>query len=405
MARLQVRFLVGKRDASGAPLFYWQPSSPLRAAGWKARPLVDGAGAPIRDAAAAAVAAEAINREVDAWRTQQAAEAAPKARAVPGSLAALVAAYQRSRFWRELADRTRRDYQAHLDRFLEWAGKARPARSVTPADVEAFYQAQLGRRRVRVGGKWQVHETPAKAAAAVAVVSALFMAGRQLGHVAANPAERPRISRERKRDPRLWSPAAVAAMVAAADQLGLHSLGTAILLNEWLGQREADVLALGPYQVEGGALRIRQNKTGRVVALPVHVVPHLVARLREDAARPGAVRSLRHLLVCELTGQAWNEHTFRHQLVAVREAAAKVLPECAGLRFMELRHTAVTRLHEAGVDALGIASITGHTPGSVLRILSDHYLVQTEKAAREAFRKRLLAELAPAPAAVEGAGT
>ena len=67
---------------------------------------------------------------------------------------------------------------------------------------------------------------------------------------------------------------------------------------------------------------------------------------------------------------------------------------CGGvLWFMELRHTAVTRLHEAGVDFLGIAGITGHTPGTVQAMCDKHYLVRTAKAAEGAFRKRLAAEI------------
>jgi len=395
MAKLTVRHLVERPGADG-PRFYWQPSTALRAAGWQARRLVDAGGAPLREAHQAAAAAEAINRELDAWRAAQDAGAAKPRAPKAGTVAALVAAYQRSRWWRELAPRTQRDYAAHLAAIVAWAG-ARPARSLTPPDVQAFHAAQLGRRRVRAaGGRWVVEETPAKAAAAVAVLRLLLEAGRRLGLVSDNAAARPGIGRERQREPQLWSAEAVAAMVAAADAAGLRSMGTAILLNAWLGQREGDVLALAPWSVEDGALRLRQGKRGRLVALPVGTVPQLVARLREDAAQPGAVRSVSHLLVCELTGQPWAESTFRHKFAEVRAAAAAALPECAGLRFMELRHTAVTRLHEAGVDALGIAAITGHAPGSVLRILADHYLVRTEKAAARAFATRLAAEGAPA---------
>lgn len=59
---------------------------------------------------------------------------------------------------------------------------------------------------------------------------------------------------------------------------------------------------------------------------------------------------------------------------------------------MWLRHTAVTRLNEAGCDAVTIASITGHTPKGVDYILSQHYLVRTAKTARRAFQARLVAE-------------
>ena len=96
------------------------------------------------------------------------------------------------------------------------------------------------------------------------------------------------IGLHRQRDPVLWSPAAVRHMAAAADALGWRSIGTAILLNEWFGQRVADVLKLPPLSVEGPLL-VRQGKTGRRVALPVHLVPHLVQRLQAQGWRPGVI--------------------------------------------------------------------------------------------------------------------
>jgi hypothetical protein len=68
------------------------------------------------------------------------------------------------------------------------------------------------------------------------------------------------------------------------------------------------------------------------------------------------------------------------------------LAACADLRFMELRHTAVTRLHEPGVDELGIAGVTGRTPDSVKAILARHYLFRTAVAGENAVRKRLAME-------------
>jgi len=59
---------------------------------------------------------------------------------------------------------------------------------------------------------------------------------------------------------------------------------------------------------------------------------------------------------------------------------------------MELRHTAVTRLHEAGVDALGISRITGHAPKTAQQILDRHYLGESEAGAADAFRRRLARE-------------
>jgi integrase len=390
---------------SGRERYYWQPAKALRLQGWRNQTLP-------QDRAAALAKAESLNLEVDAWRRGEVAPNAPAAavrrarRVMVGSMDALIQDYKTSRFWLALAARTRREYSWALDIIAKWAGDM-PARAITPPAVQAFYAAQM--KRVEGEGKARrVIETPARAAAAVRVLRLLLTVGERLGYLppGSNPAAKPGLVMRRQRDPVLWSREAVVHMAAVADRLGWRSIGTAILLNEWLGQREADILALPPWREEGGAIVLRQGKTGRRVVLPVHLVPHLVERLKSESARPDAVRGLAQMLVHDRTGRGWNEHTFRHCFAAIREAAAKGLPEdrkaglcvlsampgCLELRFAELRHTAATRLHEAGVDEQGIATITGHTPGSVRAILDRHYLIRTERGAEAAFRRRLAAE-------------
>lgn len=393
---MRVRHVVAKPGAAGQMRFYWQPSAQLRAAGWRPQRLPD-------DPAEALARAEALNAEVDAWRRGEPAPGAPEAarrrgRApAAGSMAALIADYRRSPWWTRLAVRTRKDYGWCLDLIETWAGDM-PVRSITPPAVQAFYQSQL--RRVEGRGRQRVVvETPAKAAAAVRVLRLVLQVGVRLGYCGANAAARPGMVVRRQREPRLWQPEEVRQMAAAADALGWRSVGTAILLNEWIGQRVADVLALPPWRADTGALVLSQGKTRRRVALPVHLVPHLVERLRAEAARPG-LASATHLLVHDRTGRPWTLSTFEHVFAEVRAAAARGLPEaglapmpgCAELLFRELRHAAVTRLHEAGVDDLGICGITGHTPQSVRQVLDRHYLVRTGRAAERAFRRRLEAE-------------
>jgi hypothetical protein len=392
---MKVRHFVERPGASG-PRFYWQPSSELRAAGWR----------PMRlpaERAEAIAKAEALNAEVDAWREGRAAPHAPAAakargrRPAPGSVAALIEDYRASQWWRKLAPRTRRDYGWCLDLIREWAGD-QPARSITPPAVLAFHDA-LARRVEQHGRRRVVVETPAKAVAVIRVLRLLLQVGVRLGYVTGNAAARPGITVRRQREPRLWSAEEVRHMAAVADALGWRSMGTAILLNEWIGQRVSDVLALPPWRAETGALVFEQGKTRRRVALPLHLVPHLVERLRAEAAR-AEVASATHLLLHDRTGRPWTLSTFEHVFAEVRAAAVRGLPDeglapmpgCAELLFRELRHAAATRLHEAGVDELGISGITGHTAQSVRLILDRHYLVRTGLAAERAFRQRLAAE-------------
>lgn len=402
---MRIRYLIERRDDAGTR-WYWQPSAELRAAGWLPQRLRTPDGLPCTTRADAAAAAERLNADLDAWRDGQPAPAAPgkpaRGRVVAGSVAALIVDYRASRWWQQLAPRTRRDYGWCLDLIEQWAGD-QPARAITGPAVQALHDS-LARRVEGAGRKRRVIETPAKAAAVIRVLRLLLQVGVRLGYVTQNAAARPGLAYVRKREPQLWTQDQVRHMAATADRLGWRSVATAILVNAWIGQRVQDVLSLPPYAMDGAALVIRQGKTGRRVALPVHLVPDLVARLTAEAARPDAVRSLTHLLVHDRSGQPWKLSTFEHVFADIRDAAAAGLPEtpdapalapmpsCAGLLYRELRHMAVTRMHLAGVDEQGIAGVTGHTPQSVSAMLHRHYLIRTERAAEMAFRKRLAAE-------------
>lgn len=397
MSRHTVRHLVEKPGAHG-PRWFWQPTAALRALGWRPMRL------HVATLAAAMERAEQLNAELDAWRIARAAGGRVR-RAPAGSVLALIEDYKASRWWRELAPRTQRDYGHHLDAIATWAGDM-PVRAITPPAVQAFHQA-MARRAEGSGRARRIVATPAKAAAAVRVLSALLSAAVRLGYVATNAAARPGISVQRQREPVLWSRAALDHLVATADALGWHSQGTAMLLNFWCGQRQGDVLALPPWRIDQGAIVLRQGKRGRRVSLPVQLVPELVARLEAERARQGTVASLTHLLLHDRTGKPWVGYTFTHIFAEIRDLAARggtarapdgtatriaPLAECVDLRWMELRHTAVTALRAAGLDALAIAGITGHTPQSVQAILDRHYLIRTSAAAEQAFKARLAKE-------------
>jgi len=410
MARKRIRYLT-ERPGPRGPRYFWQPSTALRAAGWRLQRLPD-------DLAQAIAMAEALNAKVDAWRMSGEAPAelcvqAPpqRPRAAAGSVDALIEAYRASRFWASLRPKTQREYTWALAGISEWLGDA-PVEALTAQLVQKLYARLLDRPRLDAAGRPlrgpdgqpEVIRTPARAAAVIRVLRLLLHRGPALGFPANAAADRPGIGVEKRCEPRLWSPADVAQMVAVADALGWRSVGTAIVINEWAGQRLGDVLALPRWDLAPGQLVLRQSKRQRRVALPLHLVPHIVARLRAEFERPGVLTSPTHLLLHDRTGRPWDEDTFRHVFAEVRAAAAAGVPataerpaipprpECAGLWFMELRHTAITRLHEAGVDPLDIAAITGHAERSVRAVLDRHYLVRTGKAAERAFRARLAAE-------------
>ena len=388
MSRHTIRHLVEKPGAHG-PRWYWQPSAQLRADGWRPQRLL------ANTLADAMKLAEELNAEVDAKRASLPTGKAAKAPA--GSVLAMIQAYKASKWWPK-GERTRKDYGHYLDAIATWAGDM-PSRAVTPRAVQAFHTAMETRTEGKGRHRRTIH-TPARAAAAVRVLSALFSAGVRLGFVATNPALRAGISVARQREPVLWTRPQLDHLVATADAMGWHSQATAMLLNYWCGQRQADILHLAPWALEHGAIVLKQRKRGRKVSLPVHLVPELVARLEADRARTTTVASLTHLLLHEGTGRPWQPYTFTHTFAEIRAKAAAgdpalnlpAMPSCASLRWMELRHTAVTALKAAGLDALAISSITGHTAQSVQAILDRHYLVRTTEAAEHAFKARLAKE-------------
>lgn len=428
MAKIKIRFFVA-RDRFGRPEHWWQPSSELRAEGWRPKKLS-------ADRAAAIEEAEAINARVDAWRRDrrvatlaigaepqaapapepQAASrprlvgtpAARVAKARPGSVAWLIDEYRKDELFRRCAPKTRLEYDKHLHTIRAWAGDE-PAGSIRREDVRKLYRDHKTR-------------APAMAAALVRVGRRLWSVGTMLAGagVTDNPWARLSIQGGGKAG-LVWPREAVDWMVAAADALGASSVGTAIALNEWIGQRQGDVLRLPATFLERPPA-IRQRKRGSVARLDVRDVPAVVARLnlqraRDEAAaagRAGDTVTASTLLVDERTGRPWTGDAFRKRFAEIRAAAAEAADggvmaidwqrpgfdaddprawrvSLTELQFAHLRHTAVVRLNEAQVDPLGIRTITGHSLRSVDQIL-ETYAIATGATAKAALAKRLAHE-------------
>jgi integrase len=383
MARLKIRYFVAKGGDRGTR-YYWQPAAKLNAGGWRTVRLPD-------DRQGAILEAEKLNAALDAWRNGTAEAGAPagaRTASAAGTVARLIEAYRASAEFKALAPKTRHGYDYTLGIVGEWAGPEAWS-AITPRAVATLYRELA-------------EETPAKAAATVRTVSLLWSWGRR--HLERFPADNPAARQKLKAPERggpLWSPEAVAAFAAAADRARVPSLGTAVVLNEWLGQREGDVIALQRSAYAGGVISLRQSKRGAAVDLPIDLVPRLKLRLEAELDRraydDGEGRPSTTLLVNEATGRPWEENAFRKAFARVRTAAVAALRgagdgTCADalerLTFMRLRHTAVTRLAEAGCTQSVIAAVTGHTEASIATII-EVYRVRTRALAASAFRARL----------------
>lgn len=382
MARRKVRYLVQKGHA-----FYWQPGRRLRAEGW----------APRRIHAAdwfdAARQADALNGQLDAWYAARAERRMAAPAAPEGTVGDLVEAYRRSRFFTDLQPATRADYAAALD-WMDEAFGSLPWAALTRVRLQQVYQLERRKHHRRANKRMDT-------------IRRVFARARDIfepGHpchvpAVANPATGMGLVGTRPRR-LLWPAAAVDFMVDFADRAGRPSIGDAILFGAWFGPNPKDLLRLPANLREGGEFVFRRSKTGQAAVLPVSAVPALLARYeaargRNAAFDPAPVT----LFVNERTGRAWNQFTFTHELAALREAAARECPAFPAdfvvdgdgpaevatveLEFRYLRHTAVTRLGEAGVPPRRIAAITGHSQKSVISIL-EVYTLTTVHAARAA---------------------
>lgn len=404
MSTIKVRYLICLPGAGALPRWFWQPSSKLRRLGFGPqrvpRDWRDHAD-PSALQAAAIAAAQELNARLDRRREAEViADARGPTPPASRTLRELIVAFEHSDRWRRLRPKTQSGYLQCLKLIEAWGADV-PVRAIDAARVQRLLAS--------------MRRTPHYANAVVRVLRLLLEHGRREGWIAVNPAIRPGLAATQPRG-LIWPPAAIDAFVAAADCLGWHSVGTAVALNAWLGQREGDILRLPWQAVRGETLVLRQSKRGAGVTLPIGDVPHLVARLEAERERQLGWRGDRPaclaVIANERTGLPWNPDTFRHVFAQIRAVAAKASPafeveyllpgrdmtdpdaflvRMEDLTFQVLRHTAVTRLGEAGCELQQISAVTGHSIATVAHLMRA-YMVHTAKMARLAFGKRMAAE-------------
>lgn len=186
----------------------------------------------------------------------------------------------------------------------------------------------------------------------------------------------------------IWSDDELDKMVATADELHLNAVATAMLIAHDEGPRPCDVLAFerkaevvsgradqkterGHYTPADGAFRYFQQKTDGWVVSPTG------QRVRTRLA--GQPELQRALVMNANTRKAYNERVFLRDFHCVKEAAG-----LGHLQFRHLRHTFCVKAKRAGLDAIQIASKTGHDPKSVEDMLRKYYLPHDSEVAMNA---------------------
>jgi integrase len=337
------RHFRAKGRPGGKPLYYWQPSPKLRALGFGERRLAD-------ELARALVECEAFNREADEYRHKAARGVFADAPA--GSIRALVAHYKSHDDYLLLAPKTRREYARCLDLIRMKMGDV-AVKQVTPAIVQALKRAFA--------------PTPVQANHVLRTLRLLMSFARREGMVQHNPVSHFRQYRERPRQ-QVWSDTDERRFLAVCGP----ELALVYLIAVYTAQRQADVLALPWSAYDGHSISLRQAKTTKRVDL---LVAARLRRLLEETPRVSPI------ICTTASGRPWKADNLRHRFAAAMKRAG-----LAGLRFQDLRRTAIVRMAEAGCTVPEIASVSGHQIDTCQRII-DVYLPATRLLAHSAIIK------------------
>ena len=272
----------------------------------------------------------------------------------PGSFQALADLYFASPGFRRLATKSQADYRRLLAPLLKQAGHHPVAKLPRAWVLDRLAELQ---------------DRPRTANYMLAVLRRVLAVAVEREWRSDNPALAVKLLPYRREPHRRWTDAEIAAFTSPAVAADLR---LAIMLALYTGQRQGDALRLLWSAYQGGAVRLRQSKTGVELVIPVHAA----LRAELDAApRTAAV-------ICATTdGRAWGVDHFRHRFAATR-AALGLSPT---LTFHGLRASAASRLAEAGCSTEEIKAITGHLTDS----MAAHYSrgARQEKLARSAMRR------------------
>jgi integrase len=316
--------------------FYWEPSRRVRRLGYSSEPLG-------KDVTAAVKRAVTLNAKVMA----AIADLPPPApSSIEGTVGWIIERYKASNSWKRLAPKTQSNYQKALSRISDWWA-TELVEEITRRDIKAC-QEELEKN------------APSMAATILKVFRVVMHHARDMGYKIDNFDKLKLHTGGGDGEP--WADYEISAYMDEAKRLGRQSMALAAMLAICLGQREGDVIRLprSAYNASDGTITVRQNKTKRLKSakpLPIPVLPEL---RREIALAPATGIQF---VVSEESARPYGEDNFRR--------VHRQICRSAGISderlFMHLRHTAATRLGEAGCTESEIRAITGHTSDEIKR--------------------------------------
>jgi integrase len=290
-----------------------------------------------------------------AERLNNAADAIPLPQELPrDTIGGLIHRYRKSDGFLALAPGTIKYYARYL-REIEALGPRLPFASFTRQAVVDFIETYPKTHQRRQ---------------AAAVLKNLFALARYYGLVDSDAAGGLRLKTSKPRD-RIWSDDEIARWVNAALAEDPHMV-TRFLLLQFTAQRPTDVLRMAWPHYSGSAIRLRQQKTGTLLDVPIHPVlgAHLDALPRKASC---------------LTIVAYRDRPVPYARFNER---FRRICRCADIdaQARDLRRTAMVNMALAGATVPQIASVSGHSIEATQRIL-EAYLPRNRELAEIAIAR------------------
>jgi len=351
-----------RRRGDGSLRVWWEPRKDERGLGFAPVELdADRLSWSIKEA-------EKLNRQVAAARNGEPQKAATSRGA--RLIANLIESYRGSVHFRETLKPKTRDSYGKLMLVIGEKWGARRAAEFDKASMSTWYETLYYARGPRM------------AQALLRMMQTLMEHAESLGWRPANSNPCARL-RMRTPDPRgrVALPHEIAALLAAADALGLRGARLAILMSLLHGQRQTDVLqarrdafSLRRYRAPGEArARMRlvwsfvRSKRARIGVMVVHddALPELRLALAYAGTAERPARPEDAVIRDEATGRPYTEFLFAKRWQAIRAHAAAPekgnCPSVADLQYRDLRRTFGVLARAAGVSKSDVGDVLGNS--------------------------------------------
>jgi integrase len=250
-------------------------------------------------------------------------------RVKPGSVAAVVAEYLDSqKFFTSKSAGTQRMRRGILERFRTAYGE-RPFALLPPEWIEALLDAK----------------PPHAARSWLVTLRSLCQFALKRGLLRADPSANIKLASIKSDGFHTWTEDEISQFEAH------HSIGSkprlALALLLYTGQRRSDLVRMGRQHIRDGVLTVKQQKTGKALAIPVHSDLQVVL---------DATPSEHLTFLVTATGKPYGGNAFSEQFRNWCDAAG--LPQRC--KPHGLRKAACRRLAEAGCSGNEIMAISGH---------------------------------------------